>query len=65
MIQVRSESALSFGYKPGGWSHLNEVSGCLAWSEVHALALLTRKQAALGRPDLSCTFLAHHELESV
>ena len=25
MIQVRSESALSFGYKAGGWSHLNEV----------------------------------------
>lgn len=26
MIQVRSESALSFGYKPGGWSHHNEVN---------------------------------------
>ena len=25
MIQLRSESALSFGYKAGGWSHLNEV----------------------------------------
>ncbi|DBA95828.1 TPA: RNA demethylase alkbh5 [Trebouxia sp. C0004] len=24
MIQVCSESALSFGYKPGGWSHVNE-----------------------------------------
>ena len=31
MIQLRSESALSFGYKAGGWGHLNEVhtAGCL------------------------------------
>ena len=26
MIQLRSDSALSFGYKAGGWSHVNEVS---------------------------------------
>ena len=28
MIQLRSESALSFGYKAGGWSHVNEVRVC-------------------------------------
>ncbi len=43
MIQVRSESALSFGYKPGGWSHLNEVSGCLALSKVHAVMLFNKE----------------------
>ena len=25
MIQLRSDSALSFGHKAGGWSHVNEV----------------------------------------
>lgn len=25
MLQLRSDSALSFGYKAGGWNHQNEV----------------------------------------
>jgi len=37
-----------------------------AYGRVAALTVrLSTRQAALERQDLSCTYLAHHELESV
>lgn len=50
MIQLRSESALSFGYKPGGWSHVNEVH-----STTHMLCDATMHCAVLHCAVLSIT----------
>ena len=64
MIQVRSESALSLGYKAGGWSHMNEVycSPCRTLDHAY-LEMQSRQNGIMGSTLIDTKLLLKTNLE--